>query len=94
MAMKETVVPGENKADIFLFTLSTCVWCKKTKQFLKDLGVRYQYVNVDELEGEERKEALDRLQKWNPRPSYPTIVINNSQCIVGFKEKEIKEALQ
>jgi glutaredoxin len=49
-------------------------------------------VDVDLLEGESRREALQEMDRWNPRRSFPTIVINN-KCIVGFKEDEIKEAL-
>ena len=91
--MTVTVVPGEKKADIFLFTLSTCVWCKKTKNLLKELGVQYRYVDIDQLEGEERKNILQQLREKNPSSSYPTIVINDSTIIVGFKEKDIREAL-
>ena len=91
--MTVTVVPGEKKADIFLFTLSTCVWCKKTKNILKELGVQYRYVDIDQLEGEERKNILQQLRKKNPSSSYPTIVINDTTSIIGFKEKDIREAL-
>jgi hypothetical protein len=33
------------------------------------------------------------VQKWNPQLSFPTIVINNKDVIVGFKEDEIKGKL-
>jgi glutaredoxin len=91
--MSETKVPGEKKADIFLFTLSTCVWCKKTKNLLKELGVEYRYIDVDQLQGDERKKIIEKLKEKNPSCSYPTILIDDSTIIVGFKEKEIREAL-
>ena len=31
---------------IFLFALSTCVWCKKTKKLLDQFGVKYDYADV------------------------------------------------
>ncbi len=34
-----------------------------------------------------------KYQKYNPHRSFPTLVINNEKCIVGFKEDEIREAL-
>ena len=37
---------------------------------------------------------MEELKKWNPRCSFPTIVINDSKCIVGFKEDDIKEAVK
>ena len=86
-------VKGENKCEIMLYALSTCGWCKKTKKLLDDLGVKYYYVYVDHLEGNEKEKTLKEIMKWNPRCSFPTLVINNKKCIVGFKEEKIKEAL-
>jgi glutaredoxin len=47
---------------------------------------------VDLLQGDERKAIIEDVKKFNPRCSFPTIIIGN-KVIVGFKEKEIKEAL-
>ena len=50
------------------------------------------FEDVDLLEGEERKAILEDVRKWNPKCSFPTIVIGD-KVIAGFKENEIKEAL-
>ena len=76
-----------------LYALSTCVWCNKTKKLLLDLGVEYSYIYVDLLKGEERKRTLEEVKRHNPNASFPTTVINDDRCIVGYKEREIKEAL-
>jgi len=86
-------IKGKNKGEILLYALSTCGWCKKTKSFLNKLGVEYNYINVDELDKSEKNKIVEDVKKWNPQINYPTMVINNKICIVGFKEKEIKEAL-
>jgi len=91
--MKIEHVNGENKGKIMLYALSTCGWCRKTKDFLKKLGVEYSFVYVDLLEGDDRAEAIEQVAKWNSRRSYPTIVINDKLCVSGYKEDEIKEAL-
>ena len=75
-----------------LYTLSTCSHCKATKEFLNDCAVKYDFEDVDLLEGEERKAILEDVRKWNPKCSFPTIVIGG-KVIAGFKENEIKEAL-
>ena len=36
---------------------------------------------------------MDALERWNPKGSFPTLVINNKRAIVGFREQEIREAL-
>ena len=86
-------VGGKNKGHIMLYALSTCVWCKKTKSLLNNLGVDYYYIDVDLLEGKEKEKVKNDLIRWNPQCSFPTLVINNDKCIVGYKEKETKEAI-
>ena len=86
-------IDGENKGKIMLYALSTCGWCKKTKDFLKKSGVDFSYVYVDNLEGNERDETMEEVKKWNPRRSFPTLVINDEKCIVGYNEDEIKRAI-
>ena len=85
-------VEGENKGKIMLYALSTCGWCRKTKELLNELGVEYEYIYVDLLEDEDADTAMDEVKKWNPRCSFPTLVIDD-KCVVGFKEDEIREVL-
>jgi len=42
----------------------------------------------------ERDEIVKTVGKWNSRRSFPTLVVRDEACIVGFKEDEIREALQ
>jgi glutaredoxin len=86
-------VPGEKSVDITLYALSTCGWCQRTKKLLDDLGVAYDYEYVDYLQGDEREEAIQKVIAWNPSCSFPTLVINNEKCIVGYQEHEIREVL-
>ncbi len=76
-----------------LYTLSTCSHCKATKKFLNDCSVKFEFEDIDKLEGEERKAILEEVKKLNPNCSFPTIVIGE-KVIVGFKENEIREALK
>jgi len=86
-------VPGKKSAQVMLYALSTCGWCQKTKRLLNELGVEYDYEDVDQLDGAEREKAIKEIMAWNPSGNFPTIVINNKKCIVGFMENDIKEAL-
>ena len=86
-------VSGRDSGSVMLYALSTCGWCKKTRQLLDELGVAYDYEYVDLLQGEERAEAIDVVTKWNPARNFPTLIVND-RCIVGFKGDEIREALK
>lgn len=87
-------VPGKKKADIKIYALSTCPWCRKAKQFLDQEGVEYYFTDVDLLAGDERNQAMVVVKKWNPSASFPTIVINDKKCIVGYREDELKEVIK
>ena len=82
----------EEQEQVKMYTLSTCSHCKATKKFLDGCNVKYEFTDVDLLQGEERKAILEDVRKFNPRCSFPTIIIGD-KVIVGFKEEEIKEAL-
>jgi glutaredoxin-like protein NrdH len=81
-----------DQKDVKIYTLSTCSHCKATKQFLNECEIKYDFTDVDILQGEERKAVLDDIRKINPKCSFPTIIIGD-KVIVGFKEDEIREAL-
>jgi glutaredoxin len=86
-------VPGTNRGTVVLYALSTCGWCGKTKDLLKEMGVEHSYVYVDLLPEKELEEALREVERFNPQGSFPTLVIDNRKVIVGFREKEIRETL-
>lgn len=87
-------VDGRNIGNIMVYALSTCAWCKRTKKLLNDLNVSYDYIDVD-LESEEEQYKLDEIiSVHNPYGSFPTIVIDDNECIIGFKPKEIKERFE
>jgi glutaredoxin-like protein NrdH len=87
-------VAGKKMGTVMLYALSTCGWCAKTKELLRQLGVEFDYTYVDLLEGKEQDDAMNQVEKWNPSGSFPILVINNKKCIVGFREVEIREALR
>ncbi|OPY29007.1 MAG: Glutaredoxin [Methanocella sp. PtaU1.Bin125] len=86
-------VEGTNKGAVMLYALSTCGWCRMTKELLTELGVKFSFVYVDLLTGDELQNVVVELQKFNRANSFPTLVINSQKVIIGFREDEIREAL-
>jgi len=80
--------------NVKLYALSTCGWCKKTKELLDTNGVEYDLVYVDLLEGDEKEAVLDEVRKYNPRTSFPTVVVDDSRSVTGFKEDQLRELLE
>jgi glutaredoxin-like protein NrdH len=94
MAINYTKVEGEKKDHaVTFYGLSTCGWCKKARNFLDENAIEYEYVYVDLLEGDELKECMEEVVKVNPRKSFPTLIVDDDQVIVGFSEDKFKESL-
>jgi len=93
MTMAVEHVDGKNKGTVMLYALSTCGWCNRTKELLRQMGVAFDYSYVDLLDGTEQDDAIAQVEKFNPSGSFPTLVIDNKKVIVGFREQEIREAL-
>jgi glutaredoxin-like protein NrdH len=76
-----------------MFALSTCSHCKATKKFLNDYRVQFECTDVDMLDSVNKAMVLDEVKKYNPRLTFPTIIIDGDRVIIGFQEDEIKKAL-
>jgi len=75
-----------------IFSLSTCGYCNATKKLLDERKVKYEFTDVDLLQGKEREAALAEMRKHNPLQSFPTILVGD-QVIIGYREDEIRKAL-
>jgi len=93
--MEIVKVQGKNnKHKVFLYAISTCAWCKRTKSFLKDSDIEYEYIDIDLCSREDREEIRENILKRGGRLSYPTIIIDDKILITGFHDDKIKEALE
>ena len=84
-------VDGKDDKKIVLYALSTCGWCRKTKKLLGSIGLAYDYIDVDLLDEKTSDEVDNEMRKWNPKGTYPTIVIDKKETIAGFDDEKIKE---
>jgi glutaredoxin-like protein NrdH len=84
-------VKGKDKGDLKLYTLSTCIWCKKTKALLKELGVDFSYVDVDLLEGDEKDRIDSEMDGYGSDISYPLVVHNGKKFCCGFEEEKLRK---
>ncbi len=94
MAIEKKHESGTKKGDVILYTLSTCQWCRKTKDLLSELGIDYYYIDVDLAIGDDQKKLTEEIKKFNPACSFPTMVINERDTIIGFDEDKIKEKFE
>ncbi len=92
--MQFSKVSGKkNNHKVTLYALSTCVWCKMTKQYLNDNSVEYQFVDVDLLNDNDKTKVHTDIISKGGVLSYPTIIVDDKTLITGFRKDLLKEAL-
>ncbi len=93
--MQFSMVSGQKRQHkVVLYALSTCAWCRMTKQFLKDNGVEYEYIDVDLCQEEDKQKIREHIQSKGGPLSYPTTIIDESVLITGFRVDKLREALE
>jgi glutaredoxin-like protein NrdH len=78
---------------IRFYSLSTCIWCRKTRNYMNENHIQYDEITIDQLVGETKEKALSELAKYNPIRSFPTLVFLDGSTVIGFKPDEIRKAL-
>ncbi|MHA1105932.1 MAG: glutaredoxin family protein [Promethearchaeota archaeon] len=89
-------VDGKNDShNVSIFTLSTCMWCKKCKAYLKDRNIKYKYIDLDSLSSKQKSEILEYLrEKYEPdRIAYPILVCDD-KFIVGYDPNKYEEIMK
>ena len=93
--MQLSKVSGKkNTHKVVLYALSTCMWCKMTKQFLNDNDIEYEYVDVDLCEEDDKEKIREHIRSKGGPLSYPTAIIDDNLLITGFRKDKLTEALE
>jgi len=93
--MEFSKVSGKkNNHKVTVYALSTCVWCKLTKQFLNENDVEYEYIDVDLCNEKDKQKIHEIIQSKGSILSYPTTIVDGKVVITGFRKDKLKEALE
>ena len=62
--------------EVLVYALSTCPWCRKTKQWFADSNVPFEFVDVDTLPADEQDAAAEKAYQLSGGRRFPVVVIN------------------
>jgi len=80
--------------DITVYALSTCGFCKRGLQFLRDHSLAFRYVYVDKLDIKMKEHIKQSLSgQFNTRIGFPFVVINKNNYLRGFVKEEWEKKL-
>ena len=83
----------KNQHKVVVYALSTCVWCKMTKQFLKEKEIEFEFIDVDLCEPAEKEKVRQQILSRGGSLNYPTTIVDDKTVITGFRKDLLKEAL-
>ncbi len=78
--------------DVFLYALSTCYHCRRTKKWLDDNGIKYDFVDVDLAPEEEKKRLVGEVKDLTGASQFP-VIKKGDRHVVGFNEEKIRDLL-
>jgi len=72
-----------------VYSTPTCPWCNKLKEWLKKKKIEFENIDITETQNAKFR---DEMIEKSGQMAIPVTEIDE-QIIVGFKEKELQEAL-
>jgi len=76
-----------------MYTLSTCPWCRKTKQWFNDHGIPFEFVDYDKTTVDEQRRIQDKVKKENLTLSFPIVYIDD-KVIQGYNPDKYSELVK
>src|SRR3989344_8866024 len=78
----------KSSSNVKVYTTTTCPWCVKTKDFLKENNVKFQEINVS-LDQNARNQMFEKSGQFGV-----PVTDANGTIIVGFDKEGLKKALK
>jgi len=72
---------------VIVYSTTTCPWCYRVKDFLKDNGIKFEDVDV----AADRKKAEEMVKK-SGQMGVPVVEVDG-EIVIGFDEERLKKLL-
>ena len=76
--VEPTHIPGKiSKHNVMIYTISTCIWCKRLKNKLNGGNIEYKYIDIDLISFMEKEALKTRLRQHRPRLAFPMMFVDD-----------------
>ena len=76
-----------------LYALTTCLWCKKTKKYFEDRGIKYNCVDYDKADAAEQARIMAEMKANGGGGSFPYVCIDG-EVVQGYVPDEFEKLLK
>jgi glutaredoxin len=77
---------------VLMYTLSTCPWCRKTKQFFTDKKIPFDFIDYDLADKKEQERIKSEMSKYGGAIAFPFVIIGE-EAVVGYNPEKYAELL-
>ncbi len=82
------------KHDLTIYALSTCGFCRKSMNFLREKDIPFRYIYLDEIPLDVKRDVKNKLkEKYDKRVVFPFLEIDEMNAIIGFTQSEWEEKI-
>ena len=93
--IEPVIVSGKvSKHKVKLYTISTCIWCKRLKNKLDSADISYSYVDIDMLPYEEKEDLKIQLRQHRPRLAFPMMFVDDQFISNEAIDQKIEDLLK
>jgi len=82
------------KHDVHLYTISTCIWCKRLKTKLNSNNIKYCYTDIDLLPFDEKERLKNTLRETTPRLAFPMMFVDGHFIANDDIDEQIENLVQ
>jgi glutaredoxin len=93
--VKYKTVEGERQDhDVTVYSLSTCAFCRRAIEFLKNNGVQFKYAHLDLIDVDTKRAVKRELsERFDNIVVFPILVVDDQKAFSGFTESVWARAL-
>lgn len=78
---------------VTIYTLSTCLWCKKTKKYFEEKKVPFEAVDYDKQSEARQEEIAAEMRAAGCSITFPFVKIGG-KCTQGYNPAEFEALLE
>lgn len=89
-----TSVDGAHRPhELTVYSLSTCAFCKRAMQFLRENSVAFRFVYLDQLDFDLKRAVKAELkERYGDIRVYPILTVDDDSALTGFVQEKWAEA--
>lgn len=78
---------------VIVYGLSTCPWCRKTKQYFIDMQTNFDYINYDLANEEEQSKIMQDMKGLGGGNAFPFVKIGED-VVIGYNPEKFSTLLE